>query len=103
MPHQHIRAGEVPELIQKTAKEFAGVFYNEGRTERFRTIGISEKAYIRRYWPNFVGPVVQVLSKMLAQPGTRDEDKTEIYQAIVDFQNRGTATPKPPMSLRSLN
>lgn len=103
----HIRAGEVPELIKKTAEEFAGEFYNGERTPRFRMdgakYGLTEKAYVRRYWTNFVDIALQVLSAMLGMPGVPETQKAEIFDAIMAFQNRGTTAPKPPLSLRSLN
>jgi len=104
----HIRAGEVPELIKKTAQEFAGEFYDGERSPRFRLngakYGLSEKAYVNRYWTNFVDIAVQVLSALLAQPGTPEEQKEKIYEALVDFKTtNSTVRPKPAMSLRSLN
>ena len=99
----HIRAGDVPELIRKTAMEFAGEFYDGGRTDRFRTIGISEKAYIRRYWTEFIDPAIQVLSSMLGAPGVEDEAKQPILEAILEFKANTTVKPAPPISLRSLN
>lgn len=98
-----IRAGEVPELIRKTAQEFAGEFYEGGRTDRFRTVGISEKAYIRRYWTEFIEPAVQTLSAMLGAPGVEDEAKEKIADAIFAFKNNSTNSVQPLMSLRSLN
>ena len=79
------RAGEVPELIRKNAEEFAGVFYDQGRTQRFRKAGLSQKAYVRRYWHNFVEPAVQVLSHMLSSPGLPEGQKREIYDAIIQW------------------
>lgn len=99
----HIRAGEVPELIKKTAMEFAGEFYDGGRTDRFRTVGISEKAYVRRYWTEFVDSAVEVLAAMLGAPGVEDDVKERIHASIVEFKTNATAKPKPPLSLRSLN
>jgi hypothetical protein len=97
------RAGEVPELIRKNAEEFAGVFYDQGRTQRFRKAGLSQKAYVRRYWHNFVEPAVQVLSQMLSSPGLPEGQKREIYDAIIQWHERQTMRPTPPLSLRSLN
>lgn len=97
------RAGEVPDLIRKTAEEFAGVFYDQGRTERFRKAGLSQKAYVRRYWDKFVDPAVQVLSQMLSSPGLPEGKKTAIYDAIIAWHEGSTMRPTPPLSLRSLN
>lgn len=103
----HIRAGEVPDLIRKTAEQFAGEFYGGERTPRFRLAGteygLTEKAYIRRYWPKFVEPAVQVLSHMLGQPGTDEAQKQQIAAAVLEYHRNSTAKPKPPLSLRRLN
>lgn len=101
-----IRAGEVPELIRKTAEEFAGEFYDGDRSPQFRLAGakhgLSEKAYVRRYWTNFIEIAVQVLSHLLGQPGTPEEQKMAIYDAIIEFQSRTAIKPKPPISVRRL-
>lgn len=104
---QRIRAGEVPDLIRKTAEEFAGVFYDGGRTAQFRLArteyGLTEKAYVRRYWYLFVDPAIQVLSAMLAQPGVEEAQKLEIFDAITAFHNTSTIKLKPQPSMRSLH
>lgn len=103
----HIRAGDVPELIKKTAMDFAGEFYGGERSPQFRLqgaeYGLTEKAYIRRYWTNFVDPAVQVLSYMLGQPGTPEDQKEDIYEALLEFKENQTAKPRPPLSLKSLH
>lgn len=100
----HIRAGEVPEVIKKTSEEFAGIFFDEGRSDRFRTVGMSQKAYVRRYWTSFVDTAVAALTVLLSAPGTPEDQKLEIYEAIVAFKTvRSTVKAKPAMSLKSLN
>jgi len=98
----NIRAGEVPTLIRNTAEEFAGVFYDGGRSDRFRTVGISQKAYVRRYWSNFVPEAVEKLSMLLGMPGLDEKDKAKIAEAIFDFKSRATETTPFP-SRRRLN
>lgn len=82
----NIRAGDVPELIRKTAEEFCGAFHDGPRTAKFRHIGISQKAFVRRYWTNYVDQAIEVLSQMLGMDGVPDSQKTEIYDALVSFQ-----------------
>lgn len=106
MMNVQIRAGDVPDLIRKTAEEFAGEFYDGERTPQFRLAGakygLTEKAYIRRYWTNFVEIAVQVLSALLAQPGTPDEQKEQIYDAIIAYHMLATPTRPKRLSMRSL-
>ncbi len=82
-------------------------FYDGDRTPRFRLAGteygLSEKAYIRRYWTHFIDPALQVLSAMLAMPGVDEKEKEAIYDAITAFHGRSTTKLKPALSLRSLN
>lgn len=103
----HIRAGEVPELIRKTAIEFAGEFYDGDRTPKFRLAGakrgLSDKAYVNRYWTNFVDIAVQVLSALLGQPGTPEDHKQKIYEAITEYHRNQTVKPKPGLSLKRLH
>lgn len=98
----NIRAGEVPKLIKQTAEEFAGVFYDQGRSDRFRKVGLSQKAYIRRYWANFVPPAIETLSALLGMPGTPEDQKHEIYDAILIFKALSSETT-PKLSKRRLH
>ena len=107
MSRSLIRAGDVPALIRKTAEEFAGEFYDGERTPKFRLAGakygLTEKAYIRRYWTNFVEIAIQVLAHILEQPSTPEEQKREIYDAILDYRERSRlSTANLPITFRRL-
>lgn len=81
----NIRAGDVPDLIRKTAEEFCGEFYDGPRTDKFRHIGITQKAFVRRYWTNYVSSAVAVLSQMLGMDGFDEDEKAKIYDALVSM------------------
>jgi len=82
----NVRGGDVPDLIRKTAEEFCGVFYDGPRTAKFRHIGVSQKAFVRRHWGEYVPQAVEVLSSMLGMEGVPDNQKTEIYDALISLQ-----------------
>lgn len=91
----NVRAGDVPELIRKTAEEFCGVFYDGPRSDKFRKVGMTQKAYVRKYWGNFVQDAIEVLSGMLGMEGFDPDEKQEIYDALISFRMIATeTTPK---------
>lgn len=97
----NIRAGEVPELIRKTAEGIAGAFYDGARTDEFRNKAPNQNAFVRNHWKHYVSEAIDQLTTLLAMPGTPDEQKRLIHEAITTFHNRSTeATPAP--SIRRL-
>jgi len=101
MALRKIRAGEVPELIRKTAEEITGEFYEQARSEQFRESAPNQKYFVRRHWRDYVNQAVQALSMVLGQPGIPAENKEQILEAILEFNRRSTAG-KPGLSLGSL-
>lgn len=97
----NIRAGEVPELIRKTAEEIAGVLYEGNRSERFRREAGTQKEFIRRNWKHHVDTAIQMLSQLLGQKGFPETQKEEIFDAIIAFNERGRYGKQTlPMSTR---
>jgi hypothetical protein len=86
----NIRAGEVPELIRKTAEEITGAFYEMNRSERFRQQAGTQRRFIRQCWKDHVNVAVDVLSSLLAEPGRDEREKEQIYDAIVAFKMRAS-------------
>lgn len=101
MPQLKIRAGEVPELIRKTAEEITGEFYEQNRSDQFRSNAGSQRYFIRRHWKSHVNHAVQALSMVLGQPGIPAQNKEQICEAILEF-NRRTNMRTPGLTLGRL-
>jgi hypothetical protein len=84
----NIRQGEVPDLIKNTAQEIAGAFYDANRTERFRQQAGSQDDFVRRHWKNHIDHAVEALSMVLGQPGTPEDQKEAVYDAICEYRER---------------
>lgn len=79
-------------LIEKTAAEFAAVWYDIVRTNNQ-----VDAAFIKK-WPNqrkfaqknlekFIAPALKHLTEMLGRPDLPDIMKKEIYDAIIERNN----------------
>lgn len=74
----------VPTLIRRTAKEMAGVFYDEQRTEEFRKTFPKQRDYVRLCWPDFVKVAREVLISMLSPTsGISEHMRMEIYSKVI--------------------
>lgn len=103
MTTTNVRAGEVPALIRRVAEEIAGIFYDDPRSERFRKTASRERDFIKRWWPKHVEQAVEALAMLLAQPGTPEAQKEQIYEAIVEYQiKRQRRLGDTPISMRTL-
>ncbi|UIY28708.1 hypothetical protein LZK73_18430 [Neorhizobium galegae] len=97
----NIRSGDVPELVRHTAKEVAGAFYDMNRTERFRQQAGTQRRFVRQCWKDHVQTAVDLLTSLLALPGTSDHEKAAIYDALTEFTERSSERT-PGYSTRSL-
>ena len=92
----HIRAGEIPLLIRKTAKELCGEFYELARTDYFRLVNkdekhrkpVKQKEFIRHNWDKYVPTAIDVLAAMLQTKDLPEDQKEAIYEALVQFNDR---------------
>jgi hypothetical protein len=71
-------------MIVHDAKEFAGVFYDQKRSGKFRTTWPSQMGFVNANWPNFVVHVRSAYAEMLARPNTPQDQKDKIYAALID-------------------
>lgn len=77
--------GGVHWRIAEAAKEFAGEFY-EARASfdnAFYKAWPNQRNFIRKNWKSFVGPARQVLTSMLNTPGRPEDQKEQIYEALL--------------------
>lgn len=96
-----IRSGEVPGLIKNTAKEIAGAFYDMNRTERFRKSVGSQDNFVRRHWKDHVPTAIECLGGVLGLPGTPQDHKDAIYDAITTFHDRASYGKPRELSVRN--
>ncbi|KAA3504604.1 hypothetical protein DXM27_05160 [Rhizobium rhizogenes] len=96
-----IRSGEVPELIQHTAKEIAGAFYDMNRTDQFRAQAGTQRRFVKMHWKDHIQTAIDSLVGVMALPGTTEHVKQEIYDAITEFNDRASEKT-PELSLRNL-
>jgi hypothetical protein len=96
-----IRAGDVPELIKKTAKEIAGCFYDGNRSEQFRQGAGTQDHFVKRQWKHYVPAAVTNLAELLALPGFPEDQKLVIYEAITEFSERMHNGKPKHLSLRN--
>ena len=74
----------VHKLIRKTAKEFAGCFYEyAAHDNQFYKHYPSVDKFIRREWAKFVTVSRETLAKCLMSPNLSEAEKAEIYEALL--------------------
>lgn len=103
----HIRAGEVPHLIKKTAKALCGEFYEMTRTDQFRAMHQDQKfrkatrqrEFVRDNWHLYVEPSISCLCDLLKVESFPQDQKDQIEDALFEFTKRGSIGIPPP-SLR---
>lgn len=96
-----IRAGEVPELIKKTAQEIAGCFYDQNRTDQFRAEAGSQDHFVKRHWKSHIGLAIESLAGLLGNRGIPEDQKELVHEAILEFYERGTRHKPKSLSLRN--
>lgn len=77
------------QLIRLTAKDLAGAFYEEDRSDRFRKLWPDVRQFTARNWPNFVPMARAILTGMLdPHSNTVQSLKDEIYEALIEDHRR---------------
>lgn len=85
------------QLVQHTAKEMAGVFYDDScsKSNKFREMFPNQRDFIKINWKQFIPVAKGALSAMLGDVNVPDYRKKEIYNALIEERWRGT----PPSNL----
>lgn len=72
------------ELVAETAKEMAGVFYDEfAKDNDFYKFYPSQKKFIKREWGRFIAPAKATLAQMLNFSTTPEWQKEQIMDALI--------------------
>lgn len=69
--------------IVHDAKEFAGAFFDNNRSEAFRKTWPSQDDYVAAKWHHFVEGVRGAYAELLARPDVPQDDKDRVYDALV--------------------
>ena len=85
---KHNRLLEAPAstVIEKTALEFAAVFYDAARSSG-ATSKMTQKAWARKNFHKFIPRAVQTLISMLGRSDISDLMKQEIHTALIERIN----------------
>lgn len=74
----------VHKLIRKTAREFAGCFYEyAAHDNQFYKHYPNVNRFINREWAKFVKVARETLAKCLTSSNLSESEKTEIYEALL--------------------
>jgi len=85
-------------IVEKTAGEFAGVFYDSARSSGMTVIKLqgdvinllrfkSPREFARRHLEKFIPAAVHALMEILSRPETPEEQRQIIYNAIMERVN----------------
>ena len=85
-------------IIEKTAGEFAGVFYDAARSSGMKTIELQgekinllrykrTRDFARRHIEKFIPAAVHALNEIMCNPDTPEEQRQVIYNAIMERVN----------------
>lgn len=85
-------------IIEKTAGEFAGTFYDAARSSGMTVINLQGKAinllryksprdFARRHLEAFIPAAVHALNEIMCNPKTPEDQKQIIYNAIMERVN----------------
>lgn len=84
-------------MIVDDAKEFAGVFYDQKRSAKFRASWPSQMGYVNVNWERFVVHVRAAYAAMLTKRDVPQAQKDRIYDALIAdapaSHNEGAAEP----------
>lgn len=71
------------EMIQRDAKEIAGVFHGESRSVKFRANWPNEYDFVDANWKSFVAAARGMYAERLSNPKTPAEDARKMHLAIL--------------------
>lgn len=87
-------------MIVHDAKEFAGVFYDQKRTNKFRATWPNQMDYVNANWPNYVVHVRSAYATMLTRRDVPQSEKDKIFAALTaDAQKNRSDDAQAPLQL----
>lgn len=81
-------AGCVKMLIHD-AKEFAGQFHGQNRSEKFRQNWPDEYKFAKANWKSFMEHTIRLYAELLGRPDVSETDKHRMYVARLTWEKLG--------------
>lgn len=82
--------------IRYTAKEIAGQYFDQVRSERFRKANFgpgAQQRFVNRYWPHFIDLAIQSMVHLLRQPNYPTHLKEAIAKALIEQNEKVARAP----------
>jgi hypothetical protein len=96
------------DMVRKDAQEYAGQFYDQCRSAKFRSawteVGLRagrdpQRCFVDAQWTHFVEHVRMLYCEMLGSPKVTEEDKYRIHQALIVQTTLGAQSQNIPIQL----
>lgn len=90
LTNREVRA--LVDMVRKDAMEYAGQFFDQCRSSKFRTawteVGLRagrdpQLVFVEQQWTHFVEHVRSLYAQMLASPRVTEEDKARMHKALI--------------------
>jgi hypothetical protein len=74
-------------LIEQTAADLCAEFYEIGKGQGLKSIHKTHKAFVHHNLERFIPKAIEILTEMLHNPATPDNQKEAIYDALLERAN----------------
>lgn len=85
-PHE---AGDCVKMLISDAKELAGVYHGQNRSEKFRTNWPDERKFVSANWKTFVQAAIEGYAGLLGKANVMEKDKRRMYIARLMWERLG--------------
>lgn len=106
LTNQQVRA--LIRMVRKDAEEYAGQFYDQCRSAKFRSAWVEvglrtgrdpQLCFVEAQWKHFVEHVRTLYVQMLTSPRVSEADKYRIHQALIVQAQLGAQSQDIPIQL----
>jgi len=87
-------AADCVKMLMNDAKQIAGQFHGQNRSEKFRTNWPDEYKFASANWKSFVEPLIAKYAELLGDPTVAETDKHRIYVARLRWDTLGKGKEK---------
>lgn len=96
------------DMVRKDAEEYAGQFYDQCRSVKFRSawteVGLragrdAQLCFVEQQWGHFVEHVRSLYAQMLTSPKITEADKYRMHQALIVQSIFGIESQKAPVQM----
>jgi hypothetical protein len=82
-------AADCVKMLISDAKQIAGEFHGQNRSEKFRANWPDEYKFASTNWKSFVEPMIRQYAELLGRPDVSEQDKHRIYIARLMWEKLG--------------